>query len=75
MIAGLGTIINSGTIVIGSSIGVIFDGRLSERTRNTVTDGLGLVVGVAAVGSIVAIGPDEGGWQEGMNPLSLKDSL
>lgn len=55
MIPGLGTAINGGAIVIGSSIGVIFGGRMSERTRNTVIDGLGLVVGVAAVASAVSI--------------------
>lgn len=55
MIAGLGTAVNGGAIVVGSAIGVIFGGRMSERTRNTVTDGLGLVVGVAAVASAVSI--------------------
>lgn len=55
MIAGAGTAINAGAILVGTSVGVLFGGRLSDRTRNTVTDGLGLVVGVAAVGSAVAI--------------------
>lgn len=55
MIAGAGTAINAGAILVGTSVGVLFGGRLSDRTRNTVTDGLGLVVGVAAVGSAVSI--------------------
>ena len=55
MIAGAGTAINAGAILLGTSAGVLFGGHLSDRTRNTVTDGLGLVVGVAAVGSAVSI--------------------
>jgi uncharacterized membrane protein YqgA involved in biofilm formation len=55
VIAGVGTAIDAGAILIGTTVGVLFGGHLSDRTRNTVTDGLGLVVGVAAVGSAIAI--------------------
>jgi uncharacterized membrane protein YqgA involved in biofilm formation len=55
VIVGLGTAINGGAILVGSTVGVLFGGHLSDRTRNTVTDGLGLVVGVAAVGSAISI--------------------
>ena len=55
MIAGVGTAINAGAILVGTSAGVLFGGHLSDRTRNTVIDGLGLVVGVAAVGSAISI--------------------
>lgn len=55
MIAGTGTAINGAAILVGTTVGVIFGGHLSDRTRETVTDGLGLVVGVAAVGSAVSI--------------------
>ena len=55
MIAGIGTVINAGAILVGTSVGVLFGGHLSDRTRITVTDGLGLVVGVAAVGSAISI--------------------
>ena len=55
MIPGIGTAINVGAILVGTSVGVLFCGHLSDRTRNTVTDGLGLVVGVAAVGSAISI--------------------
>jgi uncharacterized protein len=51
----LGTIINVLAIVAGAGVGVLFGARLGERARDVVTDGLGLVVGVAAVSSIVAI--------------------
>jgi uncharacterized membrane protein YqgA involved in biofilm formation len=37
-----GTIINVGTIVIGSLLGVLVGTRLSERLRNTIVSGLGL---------------------------------
>ena len=39
----MGTALNIATILIGSGIGVALRGRLPERTRNTVTDALGLV--------------------------------
>ncbi len=55
MIAGIGTVINAGAILVGTGVGVLFGGHLSDRTRITVTDGLGLVVGVAAVGSAISI--------------------
>ena len=55
MIAGIGTVVNAGAILVGTGVGVLFGGHLSDRTRITVTDGLGLVVGVAAVGSAISI--------------------
>lgn len=41
---GLGTVINVIAILVGSGLGVLVGHRLPERTRLTVTDGLGLVV-------------------------------
>ena len=41
---GLGTVINVGTIVVGSLLGMAVGHRLSERTRSVVTDCLGLTV-------------------------------
>jgi len=55
VIAGIGTVINAGAILVGTGVGVLFGGHLSDRTRITVTDSLGLVVGVAAVGSAISI--------------------
>lgn len=40
---GLGTVINIGTIIFGSVVGVYLAHRLKERVRNVVTDGLGLI--------------------------------
>jgi uncharacterized protein len=45
-----GTIINIATILIGSSLGMLFGSRLPDRLKNTVTAGLGLftlVIGIA----------------------------
>jgi uncharacterized membrane protein YqgA involved in biofilm formation len=43
VIRGAGTVLNMATVLVGSGLGVALRGRLPERTRSTVTDGLGLV--------------------------------
>jgi uncharacterized protein len=40
---GFGTIVNMATVLIGSAIGVLVGHRLPQRTRDVVTDALGLV--------------------------------
>jgi uncharacterized protein len=40
---GFGTVVNVATVLAGSSIGVLLGNRLPQRTRDVVTDGLGLV--------------------------------
>ena len=40
---GLGTVVNVGTVLLGSGLGLLLGHRLPQRTRDTVTDGLGLV--------------------------------
>ena len=40
---GLGTLVNVATVIVGSSIGLLLGARLPTRTRDTVTDALGLV--------------------------------
>lgn len=52
---GLGTIINAGAIVVGAALGVLLGHRLPERTRQVVTDGLGLLTLVIAAFNIVAL--------------------
>lgn len=52
---GLGTIINVIFILVGSALGVLIGHRIPERTRRTVTDGIGLVVLVVGGLNIVAI--------------------
>jgi len=49
---GLGTIINVVAIVVGATIGVAVGHRLPERTRDTVTSGLGLVTLMVAALSV-----------------------
>jgi uncharacterized membrane protein YqgA involved in biofilm formation len=40
---GFGTVVNVGTVIIGSGLGLLLGHRLPVRTRETVTDALGLV--------------------------------
>ncbi len=54
---GVGTVVNVATVVIGSLLGLALGNRLSERTRTTVTDLLGLttlVIGGLNVASLTS---------------------
>jgi uncharacterized membrane protein YqgA involved in biofilm formation len=55
---GIGTIVNVATVLIGSVIGVLAGHRLSEKTRDVVTDCLGLVTLLVAALSVSAINDD-----------------
>jgi hypothetical protein len=46
---GLGTLLNVATVLTGSAIGVLIGERLPQRTRDLVTDGIGLVTLMVAV--------------------------
>lgn len=52
---GLGTIINVAAIVVGGTFGVLVGHRLPERTRQAVTDALGLMTLVVAALNIAEI--------------------
>lgn len=52
---GLGTLINVVAILIGSAIGVALGHRLPQRTRDVVTDGLGLITLLVAALSASAV--------------------
>jgi uncharacterized protein len=52
---GLGTIINVLAILVGSAIGVALGHRLPQRTRDVVTDGLGLITLMVAALSAAAV--------------------
>jgi uncharacterized protein len=56
LFAGIGTLVNAATVLLGSTIGVLAGHRLPERTRTVVTDGLGLVTLLIAAGSATAVG-------------------
>lgn len=43
MFRGIGTVVNVATVLAGSGIGVLLGSRFPARTRDVVTDGLGLV--------------------------------
>jgi uncharacterized membrane protein YqgA involved in biofilm formation len=55
LIAGSGTAVNVLTVLVGSSVGVLTGNRLPARTRDLVTDALGLVVLLIAGLSAVAV--------------------
>jgi uncharacterized membrane protein YqgA involved in biofilm formation len=52
---GLGTVVNVVAIVLGSAIGVALGHRLPQRTRDVVTDGLGLITMLVAALSAAAV--------------------
>lgn len=55
MVRGAGTLLNVATVLAGSGIGVLLGDRLPQRTRDVVTDGLGLVVLLVAGLSTLAV--------------------
>jgi uncharacterized membrane protein YqgA involved in biofilm formation len=55
MFRGFGTLVNVATVLIGSGIGVLVGHRLPQRTRDVVTDALGLVVILVAALSAFAV--------------------
>ncbi len=60
MFPGLGTLVNVATVLIGTLIGVLVGHRLTQRTRDVVTDGLGLVTLLIAALSAASI--TDGRW-------------
>ncbi len=56
MIPGIGTLVNVTTVLLGAGLGVLVGHRLPERTRDVVTDALGLVTLLIAATSAVAVG-------------------
>ena len=56
MIPGIGTLVNVATVLLGATLGVLVGHRLPGRTRDVVTDALGLVTLLIAATSAVAVG-------------------
>jgi uncharacterized membrane protein YqgA involved in biofilm formation len=54
-VRGLGTVINVAAVLVGAGFGVLVGHRLPDRTRDTVTDALGLVTLVIGALNVVAI--------------------
>ena len=55
MFTGIGTVVNVATVLLGSVIGVLVGHRLSQRTRDVVTDALGLVTLLIAASSATSV--------------------
>jgi uncharacterized membrane protein YqgA involved in biofilm formation len=53
MFPGFGTLVNVATVLVGASLGLLLGHRLPERTRDTVTDALGLVT--LLIGALSAV--------------------
>lgn len=55
MVPGLGTVVNVATVLLGSTLGRLLGDRLPTRTRDLVTDALGLVTLLIAATSALAV--------------------
>lgn len=53
---GIGTVVNVVTVLVGSTIGVLAGHRLPQRSRDVVTDALGLVTLLIAASSATSVG-------------------
>ena len=59
MAPGLATLVNVATVLIGACIGVALGNRLATRTRDVVTDALGLVtLLIAGTSAMAVLSPD-----------------
>lgn len=58
MFVGFGTLVNTLAIIIGGGLGVLIGARMSLRTRNLVTEILGLITILGAVSALAPM------WQE-----------
>ena len=55
VIIGLGTLINIVGIIAGSTVGVLAGSRLAVKTRELITDVLGLITILAAAGAVIPL--------------------
>lgn len=55
MFPGIGTVVNVLTVLVGSLVGILLGNRLAQRTRELVTDALGLVTLLIAGTSAMAV--------------------
>jgi uncharacterized membrane protein YqgA involved in biofilm formation len=58
VLPGTGTVVNVAAVLVGSSIGVLAGNRLPTRTRDVVTDALGLVTLLIAASSVSSVTDD-----------------
>lgn len=72
MLAGTGTLVNVATVLVGCGIGVLLGNRLPVRTRDLVTDGLGLVtLLIAATSAMAVLSPDLSAEVGGSAPMLI----
>jgi uncharacterized protein len=55
VLPGTGTVVNMAAVLLGTAIGVLVGHRLGQRTRDVVTDALGLVTLLIAAGAAASI--------------------
>ena len=55
MFPGIGTVVNVAAVLLGAALGVLLGNRLPQRTRELVTDALGLVTLLIAATSAMAV--------------------
>jgi uncharacterized membrane protein YqgA involved in biofilm formation len=55
MFIGLGTVINIAAIILGSVFGILLGNKISEKTRNLMTDVLGAITLIGAAGAIKSL--------------------
>ncbi len=58
MFPGIGTLVNVLTVLVGTVLGVLVGHRFQQRTRDVVTDGLGLVTLLIAGTAAIAVQDD-----------------
>jgi uncharacterized membrane protein YqgA involved in biofilm formation len=56
---GIGTVVNMTTVLLGTALGVLVGHRLRQRTRDVVTDALGLVTLLIAGSAAASVGDPE----------------
>src|SRR6185312_9967988 len=59
VVPGTGTAVNVATVLLGATVGVLLGNRLPVRTRDVVTDALGLVTLLIAGTSAIAVLDDD----------------
>ena len=58
MFPGIGTVVNVAAVLVGATVGVLVGHRLSHRTRDVVTDALGLVTLLIAASAAASVSDD-----------------
>lgn len=72
MFPGIGTAVNVATVLLGALVGVLLGNRLNLRTRDVVTDGLGLVtLLIAATSAWAVLDPALAGYVGASAPMLI----